>query len=401
MKPSISVLLFFILFKGYANDILSITQLLNRIAQLQTKEPSIFPIGSIPSYRMYALNKRRYKADINPFFTGLTIFTLHNIKEDLSLAQQKLVEKIIVGAVPSFEKFKNRKGRDTYNFWPTDTPKIFTNGGWLNWFNKQQSLPDDMDDTVILLMAQQKSDSVAKFVHQLMQRYTNNEQKKINNTFPEYKKIGAYSTWFGVKMPVDFDLCVLSNILYFVQYYNLKWTAADSASLDLVTDIIASRKHITAANYVSPHYATVPNILYHISRLMWLKPIPELEKLKPQLIEDARQALTESHNFMDQVILSTALMRWGIKPPDIIQKKAVSLPELVENEDFCFFIASMASMLPNPYKKWVTTTKAGTFYYYSPAYNNVLLLENIALRNKLELSLSTLYQPIIYDRKNE
>ncbi|MFT2588466.1 hypothetical protein, partial [Escherichia coli] len=86
-----------------------------------------------------------------------TVFTLNNIKEDLSPEQHKIADKIINEALPSFNKFQNRKGRDTYNFWPTDTPRIFTNGGWLNWFDKQQSLPDDMDDTVILLMAQQKS----------------------------------------------------------------------------------------------------------------------------------------------------------------------------------------------------------------------------------------------------
>ncbi|MGQ7422865.1 hypothetical protein ACTGVD_11095, partial [Streptococcus suis] len=72
---------------------------------------------------------------------------------------------------------------------------------------------------------------------------------------------------------------------------------------------------------------------------MSVKPIPELEKLKPQLIEDTRQALASARNFMDQVMLSTALIRWGIQPPNIIQKKAESIEALVENEEFSFFIA--------------------------------------------------------------
>jgi hypothetical protein len=83
-------------------------------------------------------------------------------------------------------------------------------------------------------------------------------------------------------------------------------------------------------------------------------------------------------------MLSTALIRWGIKPPNLIQKKVESIETLVENEEFSFFIASMASMLPNPYKKWMTAAKAGTFYYYSPGYNNVLLLENLILLKKLK-----------------
>ncbi|MGV3593878.1 MAG: hypothetical protein ACO1NK_01430 [Sediminibacterium sp.] len=226
-------------------------------------------------------------------------------------------------------------------------------------------------------MAQRSHDSIAKAIHQLMQGYTNNENKKVTNTFPEYKKVGAYSTWFGEKMPVDFDISVLSNVLYFVQLYNLEWTAADSASLYLIEDMIKTNKHVQSANYVSPHYATLPNILYHVSRLMSLRPIPSLEQLKPQLIEDTKKALTSATSFMDKILLSTSLLRWGVEPPEIIIDESKSLIDLIEDEQFYFFIASMASMLPDPWKKRVTNMGVGTFYYYCPAYNNLLLLENL------------------------
>ncbi|MBW0160282.1 MAG: hypothetical protein KXJ51_02745, partial [Sediminibacterium sp.] len=352
--------------------------LLQRIDYLQAKDNAVFPKGSIPSYRMYALNKTRYKADINPFFTGLVAFTLEDIKRDLSPTQQIQANTIIHNTQAVYPIFQNRKNkRDTYNFWPTEHPQIFPHSGWLNLFNKSRSLPDDLDDTVIILMAQKSHDSIAKAIHQLMQRYTNNENKKVTNTFPEYQKIGAYSTWFGEKMPVDFDISVLSNVLYFVQFYNLKWTAADSASLYLIEDMIKTNKHVQFANYVSPHYATLPNILYHVSRLMSLQPIPSLEKLKPQLIEDTKKALASATTFMDQVILSTSLLRWGVEPPKIIIDETKSLIDLIEDEQFYFFIASMASMLPDPWKKRVTNMGVGTFYYYCPAYNNLLLLENL------------------------
>jgi hypothetical protein len=61
------------------------------------------------------------------------------------MEKTKLVEQISLNAKPSFAKFKNQKGRDTYNFWPTDNPMIFPNAGWMNIFNKSQSLPDDME----------------------------------------------------------------------------------------------------------------------------------------------------------------------------------------------------------------------------------------------------------------
>jgi hypothetical protein len=378
MKYCVTFFLLLLSVSLVANDSLLISRLLQRIDYLQAKDNAVFPKGSIPSYRMYALNKTRYKADINPFFTGLVAFTLEDIKKDLSPTQQIQASTIIHNTQSVYPIFQNRKNkRDTYNFWPTDHPQIFPHSGWLNLFNKSRSLPDDLDDTVIILLAQRSHDSIAKTIHQLMQGYTNNENKKVTNTFPEYQKVGAYSTWFGEKMPVDFDISVLSNVLYFVQLYNLEWTAADSASLYLIEDMIKTNKHVQFANYVSPHYATLPNILYHVSRLMSLKPIPSLEQLKPQLIEDTKKALTSATTFMDKILLSTSLLRWGVEPPEIIIDESKSLIDLIEDEQFYFFIASMASMLPDPWKKRVTNMGVGTFYYYCPAYNNLLLLENL------------------------
>jgi hypothetical protein len=376
---------------GIANDSLLITQLLQRISAHQAKESSVFPKGAIPSYRMYALNQTRFKADPNPFFTGLTVLGLQDIKPDLSPAQQQLVDQIVKDASGVYPKYKNRKNnRDTYNFWQTDTPKIFPNGGWLNLFDKPQALPDDLDDTVIILMALQSSDSVARKVHALMQAYTNRGQKRVRNTFEEYRNIGAYSTWFGKKMPIDFDVCVLSNILYFVQKYQFSWTAADSASLHFIEQVLASGKHKTHANYVSAHYADEPKILYHVSRLMALRPIPILEKLKPALIADASAALQSFPNFMDKVLLSTALLRWGILPENILVDAHTDLSVLVENEEFSFFIASMASMLPDGWKKMMTRTALGSFFYYSPGYNNLLLLENLVWYRRVKLQKNLL-----------
>lgn len=370
-----------------AKDSLIISRLLHRISALQVTNDGIFPKGSIPSYRMYALNQHRYKADINPFFTALTGFTLRYLKNDFAPEQKILVDSIIEKTMDVYPLFSNKKNVGSiYNFWSTDKRILFPHSGFLNLFSKSQSLPDDCDDTVMILMAQGCSDSIAQSVHQIMQRFANNKGRKITNTFPEYQQIGAYSTWLGYKMPVDFDICVLSNVLYFVQHYNLEWSAADSASLYLIEDMIKNRKHRMFTNYVSPHYATLPNILYHISRLMAVKPIPSLEKLKPQLIEDAKRELASAHTFMDKVILSTTLLRWNVIPPDIIEEKTTNLIDLIEDEQFYFFIANMASFLPNTLKRGITNLKVGTFYYYAPGFNHVLFIENLIWRKRRKLS---------------
>lgn len=373
--------------KAGNTDTLMATRLLQRIAALQPKEDGIFPKGLFPSFRTYALNQHRQKADINIFFTGLISFTLKNLRKDFTPYQQKIADSIIVAANTSSVKFKNRKGRNTYNFWPTDTPVIFPNSGWMNWFNKQQALPDDLDDTVIMLLALNATDSVAKNVHNLMQAFANNGQKKVNNTFKTYRDLGAYSTWFGKKMPVDFDVSVLSNVLYFVQYYDLPWTAADSASLQLIEKLTEAKKHLTDASYISPHYSSPAIILYHISRLMQLKPIAPLEKNRESLIGDARKLLENPLPFMDQVLLQTALMRWGVQPAIIQINQKKSLAELIEDDSFSFFIANMASMLPDGLKKTAGAAGVGKFYYFCPAYNNLLVLENLIWQNRQAVSL--------------
>ena len=380
-----SMLLFLFLIcmnRSIAFDTTIVTQLLHRIVQLQVKENGVFPKGLFPSYRTYVLNQDRQKADINPFFTGLIVFTLDRIKDQLTPYQQKLVEQISSNAKPVFTKFKNRKGRDTYNFWPTDTAQIFPNSGWMNLFNKSQSLPDDMDDTVITLMALNANEKTANNIHLLMQEYINGGKDKINNTLPSLSHLPAYSVWFGEKMPVDFDISVLSNVLYFVQEYGLPFTKADSSSIQVIVNILEEKKHLTAPSFISPHYGRTEIVLYHLSRLMALKPIPALEKFRPILIQQAQALQEKKQPFLLQVLLSSSLLNWGVKPSLITMKKQ-SLTQIIEDEQFSFFIANMASMLPKQLKKSFTATRVGIFKYYCPAYNNVLLLENIILQQKL------------------
>lgn len=387
MKQIITGILFFVCSSIFANDSLLISQLLQRIDDLQPKSDGVFPRGSIPAYRMYALNKERYKADVTAFFSAVTSVGLLDIMNDLSPSQKQQAKAIIDRSTHVYPKFRNKKNdSNTYNWWPTDTPQIFPNAGFLNLFNSSQAAPDDLDDTVLTLVAQSASDSVAKQVHALMQLYINNGKKKFHSIFKEYKNIEAYETWFGKKMPVEFDIGAFANILYFVQKYHLTWSKTDSVTLYLMKRMLEEKKHITSPKYISPYYAKTSVILYHVSRLMALKPIPELEKLKPQLIAEATQALLSADNFMDQVLLSTSLLRWGVSPPVLAPRNINNLEDFVEEEGTPFVTATMATLLPNPLNRWVGATGIVQFYYYCPAYNNLLLIENLVWRRRRGLS---------------
>lgn len=366
----------------FTSDTLPVQRIIRRIYNLQITGQKNFYTGMFPSYREYHHKQGRLKDDDNIFFTAMIVFTLRRLRPLLDQTSRRICDSIFERASTLYRHYKNTSGRPSYNFWKKDPPEIFPNGGWLNFFNKSQALPDDLDDTALILLATNSPDSTVSKVHQLMQVYTNKKNKQSKASLEEYKNIEAYSTWFGEKMPVDLDVCVLTNALYLVHSYQLPYTAADSASLQLICQIVKNRHYMNKGADISPHYSRTPVILYHIARLMEAKNISCLEDYKSQLIADAKTCYYGSANFLDRVILSTSLLRLGVILPDEKFSINEDIETFTEDNDFVFFIANMASMLSRPLNKFVGKSGIGKFYYYCPAWNEVLLLENMVWSKK-------------------
>ena len=354
-------------------------QMLTKIQALQQTNIG-FPHGIFPSTRVYAYNKNNSKNDPNVFFTGLIVLTLKKYEKYCTPYQQKLIQQIVKDGLSSVGLFKNKSGRDTYNFWRTDTPQIFPNAGWLNLFDKSQSLPDDFDDTVILLWAAEVERARASAIHDTMQLYANTNGKTVKNSLAPFKYLPAYSTWFGKKMPIDFDMAVLCNVLSFVNAYDLKWTASDSASLQLITTAIQNNWHVNKASFIAPHYAKPAVIMYHIARLISAgnqQNIQTLIAFKSALLNQTDSLIAISTDPLEKVLLSTAHVHFG----GTHTADANAIPQTpdqaaIEQSKYPFFIANMASMLPNPVKRPLSKLAFAKFEYRCPAYNLALLWEN-------------------------
>ena len=378
-------LIFFVVFcalalRGYtqtSNDTIWSYQLLTKIHTIQQTNTG-FPPGIFPSTRVYAYNKNNIKNDPNVFFTGLIVLTLKKYQKYCTPFQQGIINQIAKDALSQVGLFKNKQGRDTYNFWRTDTPQIFPNAGWLNKFDKSQSLPDDFDDTVILLWAQEVTRERAAAIHDTMQFFTNTNGKTVNNTLKTFETLPAYSTWFGKKMPIDFDMAVLCNVLSFVNTYDLPWTISDSASLQLIKTAIQNNWHMRKANFIAPHYAKPAVILYHIARLLQSGKQQNLEALmalKPALLHNTDSLLTITKDPLETVLLQSARLQFGGIAGDVQATQAVEAA-VIEQSFYPFFIANMASMLPNPVKRPLSKLAFAKFEYRCPAYNLALLWEN-------------------------
>lgn len=366
-------------FNGYAEDSITVYKLLQRLEHIQLARDSAFPPGSFPSYRKYSTRDDVYKKDDNAFFTALIAFTLKQHQSIYTPAEKLLADRIINRTKEYYQLFRNTTGRHTYNFWRTNPPVVFPNGDWLNWMNKTHKLPDDIDDTVMILMATDTDEHVAKSVHALMAQYANTKKRTSKSSYKKYRRMPVYSTWFGEKMPVDIDVCVLSNALNFVHQFHLKYTQSDSATVKLLGDVMAHKHYLTNPAFISPHYARTPIILYHFARMIQQGKIHEFDQYKPQLIADAQDCYRKADNFLDQVLLSSALYMLGSKPGTMMLQTDATFDVLLEKNDFVFFVANMSAIMPAKMRQLMTSAKLGTFYYYCPAYNNVLLLENLLL----------------------
>ncbi|MEO7211109.1 MAG: hypothetical protein ABIY35_09185 [Chitinophagaceae bacterium] len=367
--------------RNIGNDTTFTGFLLQRISTLQANKSNVVLPGLFYSYISTKEKFSDKKTDENIFYNGLISYTLRDIKSKLSESANKTTDSILQMALPVFDKFKNTTGRNTFNFWRTDSSFEFPYTWWIKILRGNVTLPDDLDDTSFGLLALSAPSSTAEDVHRLMSNFINDSLHVLRNGLNYFKNYPAYSTWFGKNFPVVMDACVLTNVLSFVQEYDLKWNAADSASLQLLLRIIRQKDYIKNPLQVTPYYGKSSIFLYNLARLMSVKKIPELEAIKIDLITEAAKELAQSTNIMERIILSTAILKWGYIPPKIDLPNRNEIKNIIEENDFSFFIGNIPAYLPPVIRNKLLDKNAGLFYHYCPAYNNVLLLEYITLSN--------------------
>ncbi|MBS1747843.1 MAG: hypothetical protein JST21_16895 [Bacteroidetes bacterium] len=359
----------------YAQKPVTVDYLLDRIETLQEKHNYFFIEGVFPSYINASRKFKTRKKDNTIFYNALIAYVLKDNHNNFSTAQKEICDSIIARSQRASAFFKN-KNRNTYNFWRTDTITKFHYSWWLPFFNAMSSLPDDMDDTALgLLMNNENTDS-AKALHMFMQAYINH-QVPLKTTYKTYSYDSAYSTWFGKKFPVVFDVSVLCNVLAFVQQYNLQWTKADSASLHHILKTIQRNDIVKHPAIVSPYYANTSIILYHLARLMQIKPIDELEKVKPGLVQIANSKLQSSDNILEKIMLGIALKKWGQSNAQI--NISTSDFKSIEQNNLPFFIGNIPSYFHRSLKGKFTDLRLLMYNHYCPAWNDCLLLEYLLL----------------------
>ncbi|HRH60271.1 MAG TPA: hypothetical protein PL045_06855, partial [Chitinophagaceae bacterium] len=346
-----------------------IKALIDDIAASQVKTGGEFYAGMFPTFRECGGAPHNYQPDNNIFFTAITAFGLRNMLPYLNEEQRQQATSIIEKIVAVYPKYQNQFGDPFYNFWPTGKP-IMPHTYFFKWLKGVFGQGDDADDTVMILMTGNSSDSIIKVVKQRMLRVANlaTENRKIKSTYKEYRNIPAHSTYLGLRMPPDFDFAVQCNLLYFMFDKKLLLVKQDSATIELLAAMVKNREYMTAPAYISPYYVTSPILLYHLTRLMAAFKIPALEMYKPQVAKDIHALLENKTNIMDQIILRTSLLRLG-EPAPALDIKSIKEFEESNQEQFIFFQARAAFSYPSPFKQIFLHFSYINYYFYCPVYN--------------------------------
>lgn len=353
--------------------------LLMDIQSLQVTQDGTFYGGMFPTYRECGGAPHNYQPDNTVFYTAISAFTLQNLEPYLNDSDKQIVENIIQKIRKIYPLYRNKNGYPYYGFWATNDP-IMPHTYIFQYLKQVFGQGEDADDSVMILMTDSSNNKDVTDLKKRMEAVANLSKQRIIATYRKYRDIPAYSTYLGSRTVPDFDFAVQCNILYFVLKNQLPFVKQDSATLQLITEMVRNREYIKTPVYISPYYARPAILIYHIVRLMSEFNLPELNIYKPQLIDDAINEFDKSTNVMDKILLGTSLMRLGVVAKDYLPP-FTSLKEFENSnqEQFIFFQARAAFSYPTPFKQIGLHFSYINYYFYCPVYYKILWLENLVL----------------------
>ncbi len=348
---------------------LIVPQFLKKITSLQSTDTKYFPAGLFPAYRQNPYFGYT-RPDTTIFFSAIIGFTLKSLRGKMLAGEQKQVDTILAKIKKNYPDFQNKDGLKTYNFWKTKPSRHFPNGFVFRHFEHFR-IPDDVDDTAFVYLTENPTLQELQWLKDKLAQHANGSKLWIRNTYPQYYKLRAYSTWFGKNMYVEFDACVLSNILYCIFHYNLPLNQHDAHSLLYIRSVIETDRYRTEPFRCAHQYPSTILIVYHVARLMAAFDPPALWPVKAKLIKDAQELLRTENHPMNRVLLATSLLRLGQATPRI------AVENFTEKDfaGFHFFIAGLLTAYESPELYKLAANKIFHMNWTCEAHCWTLLLE--------------------------
>lgn len=354
-------------------------QLLEKIFAFQVSGSNLYDDGHFQSNRFYPYLALK-REDDNLFFTTLTISVLKWMEPFMDEGQKGLVEKICQSALPNFEAYQVKNDRaKVYQFWKTGKNNHFPNGCLLHHFKKFKS-PPDADDTALAYLAKTHELSDVIEVREYLKQFANGAGK-WNRKVPQFLNIPyVYSTWMGSgRMPIEFDIVVMSNLLRMFWKYRLLVNQYDVATMEYISEVVKKGYYIQRAFECAPWYPSPVIIHYHLTKLATETGYEQIEALIPYLRDQFKLLVAKSNknHSMDLLLLHSSSMR--LKVPYEIKQPVLPLTE-AELAAYPFYIGGMLTATQS---RWLWRLAAHPVFHWQfrcLAFNYTLMLENKVLK---------------------
>ncbi|MCE7040684.1 hypothetical protein [Dyadobacter sp. CY312] len=354
-----------------------LTTFISRIEELQSQGDRYFPSGIFPAFRVNKLIGYK-RPDTTIFFSAISAFTLQSLRGKQEKYIQDKIDEVCERVISNYPDFQNKDGLKTYNFWKTKPSRHFPNGYIFRRYEHFR-IPDDIDDTAFVYLTTNPTQEELQWLKDKLALHANGSKQWIRNTYPEYRSLPAYSTWFGKNMYIEFDVSVLCNMLYCICKYELPINRHDEASLQYIRSVIETDRYLTVPFRCAHQYPRTALIIYHVSRFLAEFDPELLSGVKKKLITDTIGLLEKTESKMDRVILSISLMRFGIKPERIPVESFTK----DDFKGFYFFIAGLLTAYENPLLYRLSNSPLVHMHWICEAHCWVLLFEYETLWNGL------------------
>lgn len=346
-----------------------IDKFIKKIAQEQSSGDRYFPDGLLPAYRSNP-HLGYTRPDTTLFFSVISGFTLQSLRGRVPVESQSLIDRIVEKIKKNCPDFRNKDGLKTYNFWKTRPSRHFPNGYLFRHFEHFR-IPDDLDDTAFVYLTENPTEEDLLWLKEKLAQHANGTKQWIKNTYPDYRTLRAYSTWFGKSMYIEFDACVLSNMLYCILHYKLPLNQHDTDSLYYIRSVIETDRYRTEPFRCAHQYPHTALIVYHVARLMAAFSPETLVPIRAKLVADTKVLLEQESHPMYRILLATSLLRLGEVPPRI----AVENYNTHDFDGFFFFIAGLLTAYENPVLYKISPWPVFHMYWTCEAHCWTLLAE--------------------------
>ncbi len=346
------------------------------LKQLQSEQTESYDRlkGLFPSSRSHPWGYRR--EDYSAYFTSTLLHSLMRLEPFLNPDESTILESIRIKACDGVAPFQNKQGLARYNFWQTNPGRHFPNGKLFGRWDRFRP-PDDVDDSVMIYQMQKRNQSESLWLKNHIDDYANGSRKWINNTPPLYRNLRAYCTFFSKDMPLGFDACVITNVLYFNRLHGFDENFKFSDSVEYLLLMLRQKDHIHQPEKVSPYYPHTSIILYHLAKLMSSYSFPELELRKHHLRQDILDLLARPLHPVEQTMVENAWM-W------LTQDLPPKTHSVHKPGTFYFFVLPLTVEYENAFAQWLAHKRWSHIRFHCEALETAFEIENKVLRRHLK-----------------